>query len=91
MDKVINQLLVISLALSPLVSAFVSLVKISAPNLKSNFIPLVALAIGIVIGAAAFFLNVGYTFAQLIIAGAIAGLASCGLYKLNAIDKSNSR
>lgn len=91
MDNVINQLLVISLALSPLVSAFVSLVKISAPNLKSNLIPLVALVIGIVIGAAAFFLNVGYTFAQLIIAGAIAGLASCGLYKLNAIDKSNSK
>ncbi|AYC30746.1 holin [Paenisporosarcina cavernae] len=66
--------------LVPIVLALVQLLKITFP-LHKNYIPLIALLIGIIIGAAA------YPFSELEIvtrlwAGGFAGLASTGLFEL---------
>lgn len=84
MNNVITQLLVVALAIVPFVNAVVGLIKKSFINLKSNFYPIISVVVGIVLGALfAFLPDVHYSLSQMIIAGVIAGMASCGVYEIS--------
>ena len=86
MNSDITQLLVIAYAIVPFTNAAVGLIKKSFPKLKSNFIPLIALVAGVLIGfLSAFLPNVQYSIIQMIMAGGIAGMASCGVYQIATV------
>lgn len=75
-----EEVLIFATILLPIVTAVVELFKKSFP-LRNNFIPLISLAVGLVIGA------VAYPFTDLdtvlrLWAGGFAGLAGTGLFEL---------
>jgi hypothetical protein len=89
MNNDITQLLVIAYAIVPFVNGLVGLVKKSFPKMQSNFVPLIAFAVGIVLGAVfAFMPNVSYNLVQMVMAGGIAGMASCGVYQIATVSTS---
>lgn len=82
MSSAITQLLVAAIALVPFCTGLTQGVKIVFPNLASRFYPVIAIVIGVLLGAGAQFLTDDFSLAQLIIAGGIAGMSSCGLYDI---------
>lgn len=77
-----TEVLLFATILAPVILALVELVKKSVPVPK-NYIPLIALIIGILIGFAA------YPFTELALdlrlwSGGLAGLASTGLFELGS-------
>lgn len=75
-----DQVLSFATVLAPIVSALVQLLK-KTVNLEKNFIPLISLLIGILLGVFA------YSFSDLglvsrIWAGGVAGLAATGMFEL---------
>lgn len=73
-----EEILILATSIALLVGAFVEVVKRTA-LINDRFLPIVALCVGIIVGAAAVFLD-----AELITrmwAGAIAGLMSVGLFE----------
>jgi hypothetical protein len=91
MNNQITQLLIIALAIVPFTNALVGVVKKSFPKMKSNFYPLIALISGILIGfVSAFLPNIQYTVIQMIMAGAIAGMASCGVYQIATVTTTSN-
>lgn len=72
---------ILSLAtfLAPITSGIVQAIK-SAEIIDKRFIPLLAVVIGMFLGAAAFFINI--ELIERIWAGGISGLASVGLFEL---------
>ena len=90
MNNDITQLMVIAYAIVPFVNGLVSLVKRSAPTLKSNFIPLIAFVVGLILGLIFSFLpSVEYTIVQMLMAGGIAGMAACGVYEITNVKDSS--
>ena len=86
MNNDITQLLVIAYAIVPFVNGLVGLMKKSFPNLKSNYFPLIAFAFGILLGLLfAFLPSVNYSLVQMVMAGGIAGMASCGVYQIATV------
>lgn len=83
MSNDITQLLVISYVVVPFVNGIVGLIKKSFPKLKSNFVPMIAFVTGIVLGLLFSFLpSTQYSLVQMLMAGGIAGMASCGVYEI---------
>lgn len=75
-----QEVLVFATVISPLVLAFIQLVKTTV-TIKKNLIPLLALVIGLVIGAIA----EPFTDLDLVLrlwAGGFAGLAATGLFEI---------
>jgi hypothetical protein len=90
MNNDITQLLIIAFAIVPFANALVGLIKKSFPKLKSNLVPLIALVAGMLIGLIFTFLpNVQYTIVQMVLAGAIAGMASCGVYQIATVTTTS--
>jgi hypothetical protein len=82
MNNAITQLLIVALAIVPFCTGLTQGVKITFPKLSSRFYPIIAIVIGILLGAISNFITADYTIVQLLISGGIAGMASCGLYDI---------
>ena len=79
-DMVLQQVLIFSTILAPIIMALVELVK-KTVDFPKNYVPLVALIIGLVVGAIAYpFTSIELT--ERIWAGAFAGLSATGLFEL---------
>lgn len=83
MEDVMIQLLIVATAISPIVTAGVQLLKRSF-NLPKNYLPLIALVVGVGIGALAYisFPVLETPLAHLLWAGGLSGLASVGLFEI---------
>lgn len=80
MENSITQLIVIAVAILPFCNGLTQATK-PLIGLKSQYIPALAILIGMFIGGVFRFLpGVEYNLAQMIIAGSIAGLSSSGFY-----------
>ncbi|ASK61907.1 holin [Virgibacillus phasianinus] len=75
-----EEILLLSSVLAPVVLALVELVKRTI-NLKKNFIPMVSLVIGLLIGAAAYPFT-DFDLAMRLWSGGLAGMAGTGLFEL---------
>jgi multidrug transporter EmrE-like cation transporter len=80
MEEIMNQLLLIATVIAPVTTALVQVVK-QTGKVKDNYLPIVALAIGLLLGLAASVLPVGVPVAYLVWAGGISGLAASGVYE----------
>lgn len=90
MNNDITQLLVIAYTVVPFVNGIVGLIKKSFPALKSNYIPVIAFAVGLLLGALFSLLpSVNYGIVQMLMAGGIAGMASCGVYEIAKSPDTN--
>lgn len=78
------EILAIASLIAPVTAGVVQAVK-KATNVKKRYLPLMAMAVGIVLGAAAFFVDIG--IGERIWAGGISGLASVGLFELGKNTK----
>jgi hypothetical protein len=66
------------------------LIKKAFPKLTSNFIPIIAFAVGILLGFLFSFLpSVNYSLIQMLMAGGIAGMAACGVYEISKSPDKN--
>lgn len=75
-----ENVLIFATVLLPIVTALVELAKKSFP-IRKNFIPLISLAVGLIVGIAAY----PFTDMELVLrlwAGGFAGLAGTGLFEL---------
>lgn len=75
-----EEVLLFATVLLPIVTALIELLKKTFP-IKKNYIPLISLVVGIVIGAVAY----PFTDLELVLrlwAGGFAGLAGTGLFEL---------
>lgn len=91
MSNDITQLLLIATAIVPFVNAIVGLIRKSVPSIKANYLPLISLGVGVVIGAVfAYLPNVEYSAVQLALAGGIAGMAACGVFDIAAIKATSA-
>lgn len=82
LDGILLELLAISSFIAVFVTALVEVFKRALPAFPTSYIPLIALLLGIAIGALAsvsFPLNV--SLAYMLWGGAIAGLSSVGLFE----------
>lgn len=83
-------------AISVLTAAFVQFVK-STINIPKKYLPIVALAIGILMGLMAWSipeLRTDLSFSAYLLGGALSGLSASGLYDLSAktiIDKESEK
>ena len=82
MDNIITHLLIAAISLVPFCTGLTQGVKIVFPNLSSRFYPVISIGIGIALGAISSMLTKDFTMIQLLLAGGIAGMASCGLYDI---------
>jgi multidrug transporter EmrE-like cation transporter len=80
MEEIMNQLLLIATIIAPITTALVQVAK-QTGKVKDNYLPIVALVIGLLLGLAASVLPVGVPVAYLVWAGGISGLAASGLYE----------
>lgn len=81
MENQITQLLIVALAIVPFCNAVVQVVKTTV-TVPSRFVPILSIVIGIALGGVFTFITDGYTLTQILIAGGIAGMASCGIYDI---------
>jgi hypothetical protein len=90
MNKDLAQIALIAAAIVPFVNALCGLIKQSLPNLKSNYIPLIAVGLGIILGLLFSYLpNAHYALSQMLAAGLVAGLMSVGVYEISNLPKNN--
>jgi hypothetical protein len=87
MENSITQLLIVALAIVPFCNGIVQVVKTSI-NIPKNFIPLVSIVSGVVVGGIFTLITKDYTLTQLLIAGGVAGMASCGVYDIVVPNKA---
>lgn len=80
-------ILAIATVIAPITSGVVQAIK-SATGVKKRYLPVLAMAVGIVLGAAAFFVEIG--IGERIWAGGISGLASVGLFELSKKSKGDN-
>lgn len=78
------EILAIATLIAPITSGAVQAVK-KATKVNKRFLPVMAVGVGIVLGAAAFFVDIG--IGERIWAGGISGLASVGLFELGKNTK----
>lgn len=78
------EILAIATLIAPVTAAVVQAVK-KASNVNKRFLPIMAMIVGIILGAAAFFVDV--SIGERIWAGGISGLASVGLFELGKTTK----
>ncbi|TDQ33733.1 holin [Aureibacillus halotolerans] len=76
-----SDILMFATVLVPIITALVQLVKVTV-DVPKNYIPLLSLLIGLVVGAAAFPFAEGLPLAVRLWAGGLAGLASTGLFEI---------
>lgn len=81
------EILAIATLIAPITSGAVQAVK-KASNVNKRYLPLLAVAVGMVLGAAAFFVDVG--MGERLWAGGISGLASVGLFELSKNTKGDN-
>lgn len=86
MDQQITQLLIVAYAIVPFCNGIVEIVKRSL-ELPSRFVPVASLIIGALLGAIFSLIAPNYNVVQLIMAGGIAGMASCGVYDIIGVKK----
>ncbi|MBB6451969.1 putative membrane protein [Salirhabdus euzebyi] len=82
------EILAIASVIAPVTNGVVQAVK-SASNLNKRFIPVTAVAVGIGLGAAAFFVDV--SLGERLWAGGISGLASVGLFEISKNTKGEGK
>lgn len=87
MDNSITQLLIVALAIVPFCNGIVQVVKTSI-NVPKNFIPLISIVAGVAVGGIFTMITKDYSLIQLLIAGGIAGMASCGVYDIVVPNKT---
>jgi len=80
------EILAIATLIAPVTSGAVQAVK-KATNLNKRYLPVLAVAVGIGLGAAAFFVDIG--IGERVWAGGISGLASVGLFELGKKTKGD--
>ena len=88
-NEIMQQVLIFTTILAPIVAAMVQVVKQTAP-IPNNILPLLSLVIGLGVGSVAF----PFTEMDLVLrlwAGAFAGLGGTGLYELVAKREGSSR
>lgn len=78
------EILAIATLIAPVTAGVVQAVK-KATNVNKRYLPIMAMVVGILLGAAAFFVDVG--IGERIWAGGISGLASVGLFELGKTTK----
>ena len=80
------EILAIATLIAPVTSGAVQAVK-KATNLNKRYLPVLAVAVGAGLGAAAFFVDIG--IGERVWAGGISGLASVGLFELGKKTKGD--
>ncbi len=88
-NEVMQQVLIFTTILAPIVAALVQVVKQSV-TLPNNVLPILSLVIGLAVGSVAF----PFTDMDLVLrlwAGAFAGLGGTGLYELVAKREGTSK
>ncbi|KYG28189.1 holin [Alkalihalobacillus trypoxylicola] len=81
--------LIFATVISPIILALVELIK-KTVNVKKNFIPLLALIVGLAIGALSYpFTDLDLTFR--LWAGGFAGLAATGLFEIGNKREGNTK
>ncbi|MFD2046003.1 holin [Ornithinibacillus salinisoli] len=81
------EILAVATVIAPVTAGAVQAVK-SATGINKRYIPVMAMAVGIGLGAAAFFVDIG--LGERIWAGGISGLASVGLFELGKNSKGDN-
>ena len=87
-NEIMQQVLIFTSILAPIVAAAVQVVKQTAP-IPNNILPILSLVIGLVVGSVAF----PFTDIDLVLrlwAGAFAGLGGTGLYELTLAKREGS-
>lgn len=79
-----QEILAIATIIAPITSGAVQAVK-KATNVNKRYLPILAVVVGVALGAAAFFVDIG--LGERIWAGGISGLASVGLFELGKKTK----
>ncbi|WP_155669142.1 holin [Ornithinibacillus caprae] len=82
------EILAIASVIAPVTSGVVQAVK-SATGVNKRYLPVMAMAVGIGLGAAAFFVDIG--LGERVWAGGISGLASVGLFELSKKSKGDEK
>lgn len=77
-------ILAIASLIAPITSGAVQAIK-KATKVNKRYLPILAVGVGIILGAAAFFVGIG--LGERIWAGGISGLASVGLFELGKSTK----
>lgn len=72
------EILAVASVIAPVTSGLVQAVK-KATNVNPRYLPAVAVVVGVALGAAAFFVDIG--IGERLWAGGISGLASVGLFE----------
>ena len=80
------EILAIATLIAPVTSGAVQAVK-KATNLNKRYLPVLAVAVGAGLGAAAFFVDI--SLGERVWAGGISGLASVGLFELGKHTKGD--
>ncbi|WP_330948908.1 holin [Virgibacillus sp. MG-45] len=82
------EILTIATVIAPVTVGGVEAVK-RATNVNKRYLPLVAVAVGIGLGAVAFFVDAA--IGERVWAGGISGLASVGLFELGKNSKGDAK
>ena len=82
-------LFVVAIAILGIINAFVQVVKTSF-TLANQYVPIVSVAVGILIGIAVWPIT-EYSLYIMVLAGAIGGLAACGMFDLTKIVKGDKQ
>lgn len=82
------EILAIATLIAPITSGAVQSVK-KATNVNKRYLPVLAVGVGVILGAAAFFVDIG--IGERIWAGGISGLASVGLFELGKNSKGEDK
>lgn len=88
-NEILNQVLIFGSILVPIISALVELLK-KTINLPKNYVPLLSLVLGLLIGALAYPFT-DFEITLRLWAGGLAGLSATGLFELFKPRKGNTK
>ncbi|TDQ39250.1 holin [Aureibacillus halotolerans] len=85
-----NEVLLFASVLVGVVTALTQIIKTAVPHLSKNYVPLIALCLGVLVGAAAYPFAEGLDLTARLWAGGFAGLASTGLFEIGNERKGST-
>ncbi|GAB3801979.1 holin [Virgibacillus kimchii] len=83
-----QEILMIATIIAPVTSGLIQAIK-KASNINKRYVPVMAVGTGVVLGAAAFFVDA--EIGQRLWAGGISGLAATGLFELGKNTKKEDK